>query len=497
MCIRDRPYADSPSWSVSWFFVAWMLVGQSFLINFFLEVLFMEFEKAREEEEAQSGVKCNKEQKMWLDLQRLVVKSEPDFDIYRPPDSWFKRQLYIFERSPQFEAFITLCIIVNVVVMAMSYEGSSSGYDAWLAQINLYLSLIFLIEATLKLIAEGLGQYFKASWNRLDFFIVLCSTADIAIDILQYEYPFLASVGQKPIRIIRVLRVARFFRLIRKVPNLKRFLDTLAYTLPAMLNVIFLVFLILFIFSVLAVFLFQDITTGDQLDPVFLNFKNFGNALYTLLRCSTGENWHIFMFDTMRTAEDDCTAGSTCGNTANVIFWIFFIFIVRYVFLNLFVLVVTEQFETYGFNSADNPLRLFSEFLDCFKKTWIIYAEKFDGKMINQSHLLQFFTKLKQPLGFPIGTNSMIIAREIQKMEINADSDGRVYFHEVLFACIKRMISPVALAAGDEATKIHVIKTERLNRAILRRLAKNVTRRTQDQTRQRRTRMWFQDIRRE
>lgn len=40
------------------------------------------------------------------------------------------------------------------------------------------------MEAIFKLIAYGIIGYFKNSWNRFDFFVVLCSIIDIAMVIV-------------------------------------------------------------------------------------------------------------------------------------------------------------------------------------------------------------------------------------------------------------------------------------------------------------------------
>lgn len=83
------------------------------------------------------------------------------------------------------------------------------------------------------------------------------------------------------------------------------------FSIPSLVNVFALLFLIFFIYSVLGVFLFRNITSGLVIDD-YANFKNFGNAMTTLFRCSTGEDWHRVMFDTMKTS--NCTPGVDCGS---------------------------------------------------------------------------------------------------------------------------------------------------------------------------------------
>lgn len=69
-----------------------------------------------------------------------------------------------------------------------------------------------------------------------------------------------------------------------------------------------------FIYSILAVFLLSDIKSG-QIINADINFSNFGMAFLTLFKCSTGENWYLIMFDTMKTKSSGCIVGQTCGHS--------------------------------------------------------------------------------------------------------------------------------------------------------------------------------------
>jgi hypothetical protein len=88
------------------------------------------------------------------------------------------------------------------------------------------------------------------------------------------------------------------------------------FSLPSLMNVFSLLMLIFFIFAVLGVFVFGHITDGVIIDSN-VNFKNFGYAMMTLLKVSTGEEWNLIMYDTMNTS-DDCIPYKTCG-TGNIL----------------------------------------------------------------------------------------------------------------------------------------------------------------------------------
>ena len=73
--------------------------------------------------------------------------------------------------------------------------------------------------------------------------------------------------------------------------------------IPQISNFISLLFLLLFIFAALGMNLFSGVVYHDMLSPD-ANFNSFGIAIFTLFRCSTGEDWNKIMHDL--TDQVDC-----------------------------------------------------------------------------------------------------------------------------------------------------------------------------------------------
>jgi hypothetical protein len=65
-----------------------------------------------------------------------------------------------------------------------------------------------------------------------------------------------------------------------------------------------------------------------------------------------------------------CVGNTTCTGIAYVLFWMPFIFLSQKVFLELFVLIVLDQFEE-NYIKENNPLGQFSMFEDDFRSNWI------------------------------------------------------------------------------------------------------------------------------
>lgn len=49
-----------------------------------------------------------------------------------------------------------VCIVLNIVIMAMGYETATNEYNFVIKQINLVFTSIFILECILKLLAYGI-----------------------------------------------------------------------------------------------------------------------------------------------------------------------------------------------------------------------------------------------------------------------------------------------------------------------------------------------------
>ena len=141
-------------------------------------------------------------------------------------------------------------------------------------------------------------------------------------------------------RVIRVLRISRILKIIGKWKSLQALISTIMFSLPSLLNVISLLMLIFFIYAILGVFLFQDIKSGEVINPEdYMSFENFGYALLMLFIISTGEDWNSVMFDTME--PKNCHSPySHCSSSFAPLYFISFVLIVSFVMLKLFELIL-------------------------------------------------------------------------------------------------------------------------------------------------------------
>ena len=265
-------------------------------------MIFKEFEDAQQEERASLMLKEN--QIKWVDMMKMIVEANPDLETTNKPKQRWRQVVHELITGSNFkhnyiDYFVMTCIILNMILLAVVYDEASDAYNNVLDSINYFFTLVFAIEALMKLVAFG-TSYFANSWNIFDFFVVCSSAIDIVLGQLNSVNLKFLRVGPQLARILRVLRVSRLFRLLNKYKGLQALIQTIQFSLPALFNVFALLMLIYFIFAILATFLFRGITSGQIIDGNF-NFNNFGMSFQLLIRVSTGEDWNYIMKDTMLT----------------------------------------------------------------------------------------------------------------------------------------------------------------------------------------------------
>ena len=139
-----------------------------------------------------------------------------------------------------------------------------------------------------------------------------------------------------------------------------------------------------------------------------------------------------------------------------------FITICSYVMLNLFILVILQQFDEY-YLPKDNVIERFKNSLEDFKEVWKIFAARYNGMKIRDAQLVDFFRKLKKPLGMARKTKTDIM-KEVLKMGLRryavasftqySEEDGMIFFNELLYRCMRRAYGNVKLSKDLQAQEM-------------------------------------------
>lgn len=107
-----------------------------------------------------------------------------------------------------------------------------------------------------------------------------------------------------------------------------------------------------------------------------------------------------------------------------------------FIMMNLFVLVIIQQFDKY-YLADGNILDQFKENFEQFKENWTYFTREYACQKIKDVKIYSFFSTLKKPIGM-MGDTEDEIVKNIVKMDLDTDAEGFVYFNELLYKAMQR-----------------------------------------------------------
>src|SRR5918993_4671097 len=211
-----------------------------------------------------------------------------------------------------FNNFITMIILIQAAVLVLETISELKNFIPLFNLINAFVLSIFIIEASLKIFSSypHFSNYFRDGWNILDFSIIVLSLLP-----LSGGYTTVA-------RLIRLLRVVR---LTNRYKEMSIVVMTIVKSLPSMINVLLLLSLIFFIYSIAGYNLFNGVDTD--------HWGTLPKSMLTLFQILTLEGWVEIM------------SSATNANPLYGIYFISFIIIGTFIVINIFVAVIVKKSE--------------------------------------------------------------------------------------------------------------------------------------------------------
>ena len=382
-----------------------------FLINLFIGVIFYNF--CRAQKNSKLNFLTEKEEN-WIRTQKLIsnYKFQIPLQFKYKEINFFQKLSHILVSSVYFRYFTDLMILLSSIFISMTYEGSSKSYNNFLICSDIFCIIFFTFESFLKIFAYGFLEFISIDLNKLDLAILISSYSNLAINYFLSNLFRNLSYGKTLIRVLitfKILRTLRLIRILKKNKDVNKLLKTLYFSLPMTLNILSLVLILMFIYTLFACKYFGNIQSNniDHLDD-YINFNNFNYAIMTLFKINTADEWELIMFDIMKINKYTC------------FYFISFYIIISFIMINLFILVLINQFEEY-YGNTENPLNSFYDHLENFHKVWLKYCKKTDPLFIEENKLVQFLANLNPPLGkFILIDNFIFKALKKRKIQITS-----------------------------------------------------------------------------
>lgn len=228
------------------------------------------------------------------------------------------RSLHAIVASKPFDMVITAVILLQAIVLALEALPSvvppdNTGlHDAFRA-INSIVIGVFIVEAAIKLSAlyPRSLDYFRDGWNNFDFAIIILS-------LLPMTGEFYA--------IARLVRLLRITHLVTKSKELRVLVSTLLHSIPSIFNILILLGMLFFIYSIIGFHLFKDIDPGHWAD--------LPTSFTTLFEVLTLEEW--------------VSVTEPIEASLGPVYWVYFasfILIGTFIIINLFISVIVRKSE--------------------------------------------------------------------------------------------------------------------------------------------------------
>ena len=241
------------------------------------------------------------------------------------------------------------------------------------------------------------------------------------------------------LRVARVLRIGRLLRYFNSAKGIRRLLVALVISLPALFNIGALLFLVLFIYSIIGMANFGYVKKNGALNEV-VNFDTFGNSMMVLFRLSTSAGWNEVLDSLMITPPhcDPTFGGIPNGNCGvpwtAVIFFVTFILITFLIIVNMYIAVILENF-----NQAHQQEEsgITDEDIDMFYAVWQMYDPQ-ATQYIDYTSLSLFIANLRPPLGVPLPNRVAV-----HNLNLPMKDGDKIHCVDVLQGLLKRVIGDI------------------------------------------------------
>ncbi len=178
------------------------------------------------------------------------------------------------------DRFILFLIILNsFTIFGEGFHEFGKNILYYITLVDSLITILFLLEAIIKINYFGWKTYISSAWNKLDFILVLLSLPSIILLAIHSE-----SHGLSFLLIFRVFRVFKFFRLFKFIPGIEALITGVQRALKASVFALFGFFLLNFIISILSCYLFKDLSPNHFGDPM--------RAMYSTFKVFTIEGWY-------------------------------------------------------------------------------------------------------------------------------------------------------------------------------------------------------------
>eukprot|EP01052_Picozoa_sp_SAG31_P006997 SAG31_NODE_329_length_17643_cov_10.377793_2_plen_1951_part_00 len=418
--------------TASVFFICFILINGFMLEELFIGMLVEVFSQSSGTVLLTAAQKKLRYIQVFMFHRRVTQKPAPS----HPVSLW----CYNLIKTQAYQTSVTWLVSVGVVVMVtheQMYEirDAPTGLNEFDA-LNVVVLFLYSMHLGLLLVAYGNVGYFLSQWA--DYLIIALLWFATILALLQHAGHIDAEFWGV-FQTLQSLRVFWVFNILNTFPSMRKIVQTIRLSVPQTMNIATLFLLLTFIFGIVAMKLYGDIDLAhpdnDFHGHGITQTANFGSIVYSmrlLVQISTGHPLP-YLVEEMEYAVD--SDGNRVGASSVIPFFFVFFILSNFVFLNLFVALLLENFEyiwdgEYAIEEVD---------IKSFDEGWDQVISASDGGALNAKKLEFFVDRLEGPLKNLIQTdpfwyNRLLVELDIDINDIVVRNDIHVEKEELLLA---------------------------------------------------------------
>ncbi|KAF7291112.1 hypothetical protein MIND_01254300 [Mycena indigotica] len=414
--INQQPQTNNAQIN-SIFFLIYNLLGAVVILTLFVSIIIGNFS-------SKTGTAfLTAPQREWIDLQKLFKRQRPSkrprlrpvwaarawcYDRAVNKNGWWAKGMSIIFLL---HIITLMCVLLHLLLSSpiRSFQVPNLLYAACyrptpkyfpfyvtvpfsehpLDDLFLASTSIYIIDVLVRLFGLGWRSFRANGWNVFD--ILIAGGSFVTTLIVRF-----GTIGFAVQQLQKLFLVCIAFKLVERTNSLNKLFKTAVASLPTILSLLGLWFILFLFFSILFLEVFS-LTKWGSGENRSQNFTTMSSTLVMLTFFTTGEAWnqymHDYALDYPRCTNVNQADNSDCGSPG----WAFTLFIAwnllsMYIFVNMFTGVVVENF-SYVFQASDASKSITRVQMRSFKKVWAEFANPKTG-YLERSQFVPFFAKL-------------------------------------------------------------------------------------------------------
>ncbi|KAL4496080.1 hypothetical protein ABPG72_015502 [Tetrahymena utriculariae] len=391
-------YRQNSLWAI--FFIQFFFIANICILNMFVGlVVETQLEMIESEHKTKD---LHKFQKEWLFIKKSIYQLKPSAKLKIPQD---KIRKFLFENLIQGNAlkivFYTFTLANCINLMLFKNRQSQEEIDK-LYKVNEVCLVAMIVEIFCRIICLNF-IYFKEIWNIIDLFIVIIGWINLR---LQQTNEF--EIFDRGLRIFdgiaKGLQLLRFYRIMKHFTIIKKLFKSLQYAISSIFGIFQVLIIFLFISVLISMNLFPYIKEQKIINGYDVTFRDFPNALFTLIRVMTSEYWYVVAQEGAKKMQPDFVCfeniilyddyqkygQNACGTRHSYIFFYGFYLVFTLVILNIFIATIIESYKE-AFSADESAVNHYQ--LDDVLELWKQYDPEGKG-YISYKEFWQFSSQI-------------------------------------------------------------------------------------------------------